>query len=257
MRSRSALAARSRDEIAHSSACSILSGGSLMRDGLRQVWITQAGPAATLEQSIERASVSALTTDRFLSACHATDTRRFHSRRAAGCNGCRRSRDCADDTHCRQKQQRFFSSASEIIGVRSQLRDAADILASDIRGASVSSLGLPVMTDTAVELYTTIASSVACGLPVGGTIGLPPSTLVTGHTLTSILTQPDTGDIASIYVVPPTYAGLCSLGVVPHRRVRFSLAGNVVSIIHRLHHTGGQLRRSYRLLIDARIFTRT
>lgn len=102
------------------------------------------------------------------------------------------------------KQQRFFSSASEIIGVRSQLRDAADILASDIRGASVSSLGLPVMTDTAVELYTTIASSVACGLPVGGTIGLPPSTLVTGHTLTSILTQPDTGDIASIYVVPPT-----------------------------------------------------
>lgn len=102
------------------------------------------------------------------------------------------------------RQQRFFSSASEIIGVRSQLRDAADILASDIRGASVSSLGLPVMTDTAVELYTTIASSVACGPPVSGTIGLPPSALITGHTLTSILAQPDTGDIVSIYVVPPT-----------------------------------------------------
>ena len=39
-----------------------------MRDGLRQVWVTQAGPAATLEQSIERASVSGLLTDRFLSA---------------------------------------------------------------------------------------------------------------------------------------------------------------------------------------------
>jgi hypothetical protein len=102
------------------------------------------------------------------------------------------------------RQQRFFSSASEIIGVRSQLRDAADILATDIRGASVSLPGLPVMTDTAVELYTTVASSVACGPPVSGTIGLPPSALVTGHTLTSILAQPDTGDIASIYVVPPT-----------------------------------------------------
>lgn len=68
MRSRSALAARSRDEIAHSRPCSTLSSGSLMRDGLRQAWVTQAGPAATLEQSIERASVPGLATDRFLSA---------------------------------------------------------------------------------------------------------------------------------------------------------------------------------------------
>jgi prepilin-type N-terminal cleavage/methylation domain-containing protein len=97
------------------------------------------------------------------------------------------------------RQQRFFSSANEIISVRSQLRDAADVLASDIRGASVTSLGLPAMTDTAIELYTTIATSVACVAPVGTVIGLPPAALVTGHTLTSILAQPDTGDIALIY----------------------------------------------------------
>jgi len=97
------------------------------------------------------------------------------------------------------RQQRFFSSANEIISVRSQLRDAADVLASDIRGASVTSFGLPAMTDTAIELYTTIATSVACGAPVGGVIGLPPAALVTGHTLTSILAQPDTGDIALLY----------------------------------------------------------
>jgi hypothetical protein len=101
------------------------------------------------------------------------------------------------------RQHRFFSSASEVIGVRSQLRDAADILTTDIRNASVGSLGLPVMTDTAIEMYTTIASSVACGPPAANAIGLPPSALVTGHTLTSILAQPDTGDIASIYAVPP------------------------------------------------------
>lgn len=100
------------------------------------------------------------------------------------------------------RQQRFFSSASEIIGVRSQLRDAADVLTSDIRSSSVASLGFPVMTDTAIEMYTTIASSIACGTPIANTIGLPPSTLVAGNTLTSILAQPDTGDIASIYAVP-------------------------------------------------------
>jgi type II secretory pathway pseudopilin PulG len=100
------------------------------------------------------------------------------------------------------RQQRFFASASEVTGVRSQLRDAADILTSDIRSASVASLGLPVMTDTAIEMYTMIASSVACGPPVASALGLQPSTLVTGHTLTSILAQPDTGDIASIYAVP-------------------------------------------------------
>ena len=97
------------------------------------------------------------------------------------------------------RQQRFFSSAAEVLGVRSQLRDAADVLASDIRSASVSELGLPVMTDTAVEMYSIIASSVVCSAASATTLGLPPSTLASGNTLTAMLAQPDTGDVASIY----------------------------------------------------------
>ena len=97
------------------------------------------------------------------------------------------------------RQQRFFSSASEVLGVRSQLRDAADVLASDLRSASVEQLGLPVMMDTAVEMYSEIASSIACTISSATTIGLPPATLAQGNTLTSILAQPDTGDIAAIY----------------------------------------------------------
>jgi len=97
------------------------------------------------------------------------------------------------------RQQRFFSSASEVLGVRSQLRDAADVLASDLRSASVGELGLPVMTDTAVEMYSVIASSIACTISSQVVIGLPPTTLAQGNTLTSILAQPDTGDIAAIY----------------------------------------------------------
>jgi prepilin-type N-terminal cleavage/methylation domain-containing protein len=97
------------------------------------------------------------------------------------------------------RQQRFFSSASEVLSVRSQLRDAADVLATDLRSASVGELGLPVMMDTAVEMYSVIASSIACTISSATTIGLPPATLAQGNTLTSILALPDTGDLSAIY----------------------------------------------------------
>ena len=100
------------------------------------------------------------------------------------------------------RQQKFFSSAEEVLVVRSQLRDGADVLASDIRSAAVAQFGLPVMTDTAVEMVTVIGSSVACLSPSGATVGLPPSELVSGHTLTSMLVMPDTGDLAGIYSMP-------------------------------------------------------
>ena len=100
------------------------------------------------------------------------------------------------------RQQRFYSAASEILITRSQLRDGADVLASDIRGASVELFGLPVMTDTAVEMYTVIGTSVACSAPAGATIGLPPASLVSGNTLTSVPYQPDTGDIAIVFSIP-------------------------------------------------------
>lgn len=100
------------------------------------------------------------------------------------------------------RQQRFFASAEAVLDVRSQLRDAADVLATDIRGAAVGSFGLPLMTDTAIEMFTTIGMSVACSAPVGYNIGLPPITLASGNTLTSLLATPDTGDLALIYGLP-------------------------------------------------------
>ena len=99
------------------------------------------------------------------------------------------------------RQQRFYSGANEVLGVRAELRDGADILVNDLRSASTAVFGLPVMTDTAVEMISVIGSSVACNAPGGMTIGLPPTTLAAGHTLTTMLAQPDTGDIAIIYGV--------------------------------------------------------
>lgn len=100
------------------------------------------------------------------------------------------------------RQQRFFGAASDVLDVRAQLRDAADVLASDLRGAAVASYGLPFMSDSAIELYTSIGTSVACSAPSGVVVALAPSVLANGNTLTSLLVTPDTGDLAAVYSIP-------------------------------------------------------
>jgi prepilin-type N-terminal cleavage/methylation domain-containing protein len=96
------------------------------------------------------------------------------------------------------RQQRFYSSASEILDTRSQLRDAAGILTTDIRAAAVA-LGVPVMRDSAIEMFTVVASSIVCTGDSRQSFGLPPRKLVSGASLTSVLAQPDTGDVALVY----------------------------------------------------------
>ena len=100
------------------------------------------------------------------------------------------------------RQQRFYAAATELLDVRADLRDAGDVLASDIRGAAVASYGLPVMADSAIELYSTIGTSVACSAPSGASMGLAPSVLANGNTLTSLLVTPDTADLAAVYTIP-------------------------------------------------------
>ncbi len=89
-----------------------------------------------------------------------------------------------------------------MLQVRGQLRDAADVLAADIRGAAVSRYGLPLMTDSALELFTGVGTSIVCTTPSGPTLFLPPTTLSSGTVLTSLLATPDTGDLALIYAMP-------------------------------------------------------
>lgn len=114
------------------------------------------------------------------------------------------------------RQQRFQAAAGEMLSVRSQLRDAADVLVSDLRGAAIDTHGLPLMTDSAIEVVTSIATSVLCDTPSGGILNLPPATLANGNTLTSILAQPDDGDIVMIYGSPlnATESGWESIGIM-------------------------------------------
>jgi len=101
------------------------------------------------------------------------------------------------------RQQRFYASASALLENRAQLRDAADVLATDIRGAAVGLLGIPLMRDSAIEMFTTIVASVVCSSPDAASISLPPSRLESGVTLTSMLAAPDDDDIALVFSFPP------------------------------------------------------
>lgn len=94
------------------------------------------------------------------------------------------------------RQQRFYRGSSELIATRQSVRDAIEVLATDIRGMSVADT-VRLLTDSAVEFFSTIGSSVVCQSLDPYQVGLVPSD---NATLASFATQPDTGDFALFYV---------------------------------------------------------
>ena len=92
------------------------------------------------------------------------------------------------------RQQRFYRGTEELIGAREGVRDAVEILSTDIRGMSIVDTAR-LLADSAVEIFASVGTSVVCQI-AGSEIGLPPATSPRGNTLTSLLAQPDTGDLA-------------------------------------------------------------
>ena len=93
------------------------------------------------------------------------------------------------------RQQRFYRGTTELLRTREGVRDAMELLSTDIRGMAVADTGR-LFADSAIELFASIGGSVVCQSSSGTTVGLP-SSARRGNTLTSLLTQPDTGDIAA------------------------------------------------------------
>lgn len=94
-------------------------------------------------------------------------------------------------------QQRFQRDASELLNVRQGVRDAMEVLSTDIRGSS-SEDTVRLMADSALELFASVGTSVACRTISSNAIELA-SESAGGNTLTSFLLAPDTGDLALIY----------------------------------------------------------
>lgn len=105
-----------------------------------------------------------------------------------------------------RRQQQVFRAIAVMVGARADVRDAAEVLASDL--ASVTPLDtIALAADTAVEFFSTIAHSISCDSAPGYTVRLPPEQTVGETHLTSMLATPDTGDVVLLYVRDTAVAG--------------------------------------------------
>jgi len=104
------------------------------------------------------------------------------------------------------REQRALRATTEQIAVRRSVRDAASILAEEIRGASARDT-VRLLSDSAIELFTSLGSSVVCNTPAPADIALAPASSA-GVSLTSWLAVPDTGDLALIYRVASSTPGV-------------------------------------------------
>ena len=95
------------------------------------------------------------------------------------------------------KQQRFYQGTSDLGDLRSQLRQAEAVMSNDLRGLSTVGADITAMSDSSIDFWYTIGSSIACNTPTN-TVLLPPLSLVKNNTLTTWIQPPAVGD--SIYI---------------------------------------------------------
>ena len=95
------------------------------------------------------------------------------------------------------KQQRFYQGTSDLGDLRSQLRQAEAVMSNDLRGLSSVGADITTMTDSSIDFWYTVGSSIACSKPTTQ-LTLPPASLDNKNTLTTWIQPPAAGD--SVYV---------------------------------------------------------
>ena len=126
------------------------------------------------------------------------------------------------------RQSRFYNSTTDLIQTRQQLRQAAAMLPSDLRG--ISSVGGDIfsMSDSALEFRSTFGSSVVC-VNAGGTLSTVPRNLASGATMTNWMTAPVVGDSLAVYNNGPTLAVTDDGWSLSRITVRDSVTTNVAN----------------------------
>lgn len=98
------------------------------------------------------------------------------------------------------RQQRFYRGTTDLIETRSQIRQAAGIIPSDLRGVSTIGGDILEISDTSMVFWATIGQGVTClGVPGSYSISVPPLTLANGNTLASFTSTPAAGDTVYVY----------------------------------------------------------
>lgn len=98
------------------------------------------------------------------------------------------------------RQQRFYRGTADLIETRSQIRQAAGIIPSDLRGVSTIGGDILEITDTSMIFWATIGQAVTCvGTPGTNVLAIPPLVLANGNTLASFTMTPALGDTVWVY----------------------------------------------------------
>lgn len=98
------------------------------------------------------------------------------------------------------RQQRFYRGTADLIETRSQIRQAAGIIPSDLRGVSTIGGDILAISDTSMIFWATIGQAVACNPTPGAlTIVIPPLKLANNNTLASFTMTPGLGDTVWVY----------------------------------------------------------
>jgi prepilin-type N-terminal cleavage/methylation domain-containing protein len=96
------------------------------------------------------------------------------------------------------RQQRFYRGTTELLQSREGVRDAMELLSTEIRGMAVADT-VRLLADSAIEFFANVGSSVVCQRLGATSLGLPGVAAGRGNALTALTTTPDTGDIAAFH----------------------------------------------------------
>jgi hypothetical protein len=98
------------------------------------------------------------------------------------------------------RQQRFYASAAEITSTRTDLRDLASVLPTDLRGISSSGGDIYAMSDSSIDFRLPVGMAAICQLGVGLTsVVVAPQTLASRSAVTAWISPPQSGDSVLIY----------------------------------------------------------
>lgn len=97
-------------------------------------------------------------------------------------------------------QQRFYRGAAEMIDTQTNVRDAANVLQSELRGVSASLGDILAASATSIDFYEPLGTSIVCQMGAGRTsVIIPPDELVSQNGLTSWVRMPAATDRVLFY----------------------------------------------------------
>jgi hypothetical protein len=98
------------------------------------------------------------------------------------------------------RQQKFYASTSDLLAMRSSLRDIGEAIPTDLRGISSIGGDIYAMSDSAIDFRLATGITVLCSIGVTRlTAVIPPPTLSRQNALTTWIGAPITGDTAFVY----------------------------------------------------------